>query len=146
LVEDNPADRKLLLHLFQACTTGHELHFAKDGEEATDYLFRRGSYASSPQPDLILLDVNMPKKDGWEVLKEAKSDPSLRKIPILVITTSANQQDIARAYDNHANSCIQKPCDLRTFQTIIKMIDDYWLNTVALARPHADRGGRLWGG
>lgn len=132
LVEDNPADRKLISHLFKSCTVSCLLHMVKDGEEAIEFVFRRGKFIDSPQPDLVLLDLNMPNKDGRDVLKEIKTDPLLRRIPVIVLTTSSSDLDVCTAYDYQANSYIQKPGDLGEFQSIIKVIEQYWLNIVEL--------------
>jgi two-component system, chemotaxis family, response regulator Rcp1 len=134
LVEDNPADRKLIAHLFKACSVSYELHMVKDGEEATDFLFHRAAFVGSPRPNLVLLDLNMPNKDGRDVLKEIKSDPILRRIPVVVLTTSSSDFDVCSAYDYQANSYIQKPRDLAEFQSIIKLIEQYWLSAVQLPR------------
>lgn len=134
LVDDNPADRKLIAHLFKTWTVSYQLHFAQDGEEATDFLFQRGKFVGSPRPNIILLDLNMPNKDGRDVLKEVKSDPILRRIPIIILTTSSSDQDVCTAYDYQANSYIQKPRELDQFQSIVNLIEQYWLNTVELPR------------
>lgn len=131
-VEDNPADRALLARFFKECSFKHRLTFARDGEEATDILFRRGNWGQAPRPDLVLLDLNMPKKDGRDVLREIKADPSLRKVPVVVLTTSSNEVDVNGAYDFHANSYIQKPREFEGFQAVISMITQYWLSTVEL--------------
>ena len=133
-VEDNAADRSLLTRFFKNSDLPHELHFSRDGEEAMDYLFQRGPFASVSRPDLVLLDLNMPKRDGREVLKEIKCHPNLRTIPVVVLTTSSSDTDVNCAYEYQANSYIQKPRDLVHFQKTIEAILTYWLSTVELPR------------
>ncbi len=140
LVDDNPADRKLIAHLFKSSDITCQLHVAKDGEEATDFLNQQGQFATSPVPDLILLDLNMPNKDGRDVLKEIKSEPVLKQIPVIVLTTSSSDLDVTTAYASQANSYIQKPRDLSHFQSVINIIGEYWLNTVELPRFKLGRG------
>lgn len=140
VVEDDAADRKLIARLFEACSVQLQLHFARDGEEAADFLFKRNQFQTVPVPDLILLDLNMPKKDGREFLEEVKADPQLKAIPVVVLTTSSSDIDICRAYLAHVNSYIQKPRDLDQFQQIIKLIELYWLTVVKLPRGNARIG------
>jgi two-component system, chemotaxis family, response regulator Rcp1 len=134
-VEDNASDRHLIARLFRPCTVNHRLFFARDGEEACDFLFRRGQFSEAPTPDLVLLDLNMPKKDGREVLQEIKSTPGLKNIPVVILTTSSTDTDVMRAYAGSANSYFQKPRDLEKFQTIIQLIAQYWLNSAVLPPP-----------
>jgi len=113
----------------------NELYIVEDGEEALDYLFRRGRYenpASSPKPDLMLLDLNMPKMDGKQLLKQMRADPTLRRIPVVALTTSRQESDIIRTYDLGANSYIVKPVDMDQFINAIKVLKDYWFQIVVL--------------
>lgn len=128
LVEDNPADVRLTQEALREGKVRNNLHIARDGEEALAFLRREGE----PRPDLILLDLNLPRRDGREVLKEIKSDPRLMTIPIVVLTTSAAEADIVKSYSLHANCYITKPVDLDQFITVVKSIDDFWLTIVKL--------------
>jgi chemotaxis family two-component system response regulator Rcp1 len=132
LVEDNPGDARLTLEALREGKIRNHLHHAKDGVEALAYLRREGEYAGAPMPDIILLDLNLPRKDGREVLAELKEDPSLRRIPVVVLTTSEAEQDILRTYELHANCYITKPVDLEKFITIVRAIEDFWLAIVRL--------------
>ena len=133
LVEDNPADVRLTEEaLKEAANALTRLHVASDGAEALDFLHRRGEYAAAPRPDLMLLDLNLPRIDGRQVLAEVKADPDLRRIPVVVLTTSPSEDDILHAYDQHVNSYIRKPVDLDQFFDVLKAIDEYWLGSVAL--------------
>jgi CheY-like chemotaxis protein len=132
LVEDNPGDARLTLEAFKEGKVSNNLTVMGDGVEALAYLRRQGRYANSPQPDLILLDLNLPKKDGREVLAEIKADEHLMKIPVIVLTTSAAEEDIARAYTRHANCYITKPVDLDQFLRVVQSIESFWLTLVKL--------------
>jgi len=132
LVEDNPGDARLTLEAFKEGKVLNNLTVMKDGVEALEYLHRQGSYANSPQPDLILLDLNLPRKDGREVLEVIKADERLKKIPVVVLTTSAAEEDIARAYSRHANCYITKPVDLDQFLRVVHSIESFWLTLVKL--------------
>jgi two-component system, chemotaxis family, response regulator Rcp1 len=132
LVEDNPGDARLTLEAFKEGKVFNNLTVVGDGVEALEYLHRRGQYANSVPPDLILLDLNLPKKDGREVLEEIKSDERLRNIPVIVLTTSAAEEDIARAYSRHANCYITKPVDLDQFLHVVQSIESFWLSLVRL--------------
>jgi CheY-like chemotaxis protein len=132
LVEDNPGDVRLTREAFRDAKVHLEMHVASDGVEAMEFLLRQGAYPNSPRPDLILLDLNLPRKDGREVLAEIKSDPSLKAIPVVILTTSAAETDIERSYLLHANCYISKPVDLEGFLTVIRSIDDFWLSVVKL--------------
>jgi chemotaxis family two-component system response regulator Rcp1 len=134
LVEDNPGDVRLTQEAFNEGKMINYLNVVGDGIEAMSYLRKEGKYADVHQPDLILLDLNMPKKDGREVLAEIKKDPNLRHIPVIVLTTSQAEQDIFKSYDLHANCYITKPVDLDQFNTVIKSIKDFWLSIVKLPR------------
>ncbi len=132
LVEDNRADVRLTEEALREAKVRNHLHIARDGEEAMDFLQGRGRFVGVPRPDIILLDLNLPKKDGREVLAEVKADPSLRRIPVVVLTTSRADEDIAKTYDLHVNCYITKPVDLDRFLDVIKAIDNFWLTIVTL--------------
>jgi CheY-like chemotaxis protein len=134
LVEDNPGDVRLTIEALKEAKVRNHLNVAKDGVEALAFLRREGSYAESVRPDLILLDLNLPRKDGREVLAEIKADPSLRSIPVVILTTSQAEQDIVRSYELHANCYITKPVDLDQFITVVRSIEDFWLTIVTLPR------------
>ncbi|WP_141592424.1 response regulator [Myxococcus sp. AB056] len=132
LVEDNPGDVRLTVEALKEGKVRNRLSVARDGVEALAFLRRQGAYADAAQPDLILLDLNLPRKDGREVLAEIKVDPALRRIPVVVLTTSKAEEDILRTYDLHANCYIAKPVDLEQFISVVRSIDDFWLSVVRL--------------
>jgi chemotaxis family two-component system response regulator Rcp1 len=133
LVEDNPADVRLTQEaLKEASHARTRLHVAGDGVEALEFLHRQGAFAGAPRPDLMLLDLNLPRVDGRQVLAQVKADPDLRRIPVVVLTTSPSEDDILHAYDQHVNSYIRKPVDLDQFLHVLRAIDDYWLGAVSL--------------
>ncbi len=132
LVEDNPADVRLAIEVFKSGRVTNRISVAPDGEEAIRFLRRQGKYAGEPRPDLILLDLNLPKKDGREVLSEIKADPDLKSIPVIVLTTSDADQDVWKAYDAGVNSYITKPVDLNQFVKVCHGIEDFWLTVVKL--------------
>lgn len=132
LVEDNPGDVRLTQEALKEGKVNNNLSVVSDGVEAMAFLRRQGKYAESPRPDLILLDLNLPKKDGREVLVEVKADENLRRIPVVVLTTSDSEKDILRSYNLHANCYITKPVDLDKFITVVKSIEDFWLTIVKL--------------
>jgi chemotaxis family two-component system response regulator Rcp1 len=132
LVEDNPGDVRLTVEALKEGKVRNQLHIAKDGMEAMDFLHRRGNYSDVPRPDLILLDLNLPKKDGHEVLAEIKEDPELKRIPVVVLTGSKAGDDILKTYNRHANCYITKPVDWDQFITVVKSINDFWLTIVRL--------------
>ena len=137
LVEDNPGDVRLTQEALKDAKVHLELNVVPDGVAAMEFLKREGKYAGSPRPDLVLLDLNLPRKDGREVLAEIKSDPALQTIPVVVLTTSASEADILRTYMLHANCYISKPVDMEGFLTVVRSIDDFWLSVVKL--PPKDR-------
>jgi CheY-like chemotaxis protein len=137
LVEDNPGDERLTREALKEGKVYHKLHWAKDGVEAMDFLFRRGKFKDAPRPDIILLDLNLPKKDGREVLQEIKSDEMLKRIPVVVLTTSKAEEDVLRTYDLHANCYVTKPVDLEKFIVVVRSIDVFWLTVVTLP-PNGD--------
>ncbi len=132
LVEDNPGDVRLTIEALKEGKVRNNLHVAGDGEEALAFLRRQGRFASVPVPDLVLLDLNLPKKDGREVLEEIKADERLKHIPVVVLTTSGADEDILRSYDLQANCYITKPVDLDRFLDVIKAIEGFWLSVVKL--------------
>lgn len=132
LVEDNPGDIRLTREAFAQTQTPIQLHVAADGVEAIDFLRGAERFHDAPRPDLILLDLNLPRKNGREVLAEIKQDQSLRRIPVVVLTTSTAEDDILGTYDLHANSYITKPVDLGQFDEIVRTIDRFWLSIVSL--------------
>jgi two-component system, chemotaxis family, response regulator Rcp1 len=137
LVEDNPGDVRLTQEVLKDGRIRNKLNVVGDGVEALAFLRCEGAYADAPPQDLILLDLNLPKKDGREVLAEIKSDPALRKIPVVVLTTSAAEIDILSAYDLHANCYITKPVDLGQFEKVVRSIEDFWLAIVKLPKGEA---------
>jgi CheY-like chemotaxis protein len=134
LVEDNPGDVRLIREALRDGKVWNNPHVVTDGEAALDFVYRRGQFSDAPRPDLVLLDLNLPKKDGREVLKEIKSDPDLRRIPVVVLTTSKEEEDVLRAYNLAANCYVSKPVEFDEFMKVIRMIEDFWLTIVAL--PH----------
>jgi two-component system, chemotaxis family, response regulator Rcp1 len=134
LVEDSPGDVRLTREAFKDAKVHINLHVASDGTEAMAFLKREEGHASASRPDLILLDLNLPKKDGREVLEEIKQSPTLKSIPVVILTTSASQADILRSYRLHANCYITKPVDLKGFLNVVKSIDNFWLSVVKLPR------------
>ena len=132
LVEDSPEDVELTLHALQAAKIRNRVHVARDGAEALDFLFRRGEYHDAPTPDLILLDLNLPKVDGREVLEEIKRDERLGRIPVIVVTSSEAEEDVARSYRLHANAYVTKPIDPAVFLRAVNAIGRFWLEIVRL--------------
>jgi CheY-like chemotaxis protein len=132
LVEDNPGDVRLTVEALKEGKVRNNLNVVTDGVEALAFLRRQGKHRDAPQPDLILLDLNLPKKDGREVLGEIKLDEALKRIPVVVLTTSRAEEDILRSYDLHANCYVTKPVDLERFFTVVKSIEDFWLTVVKL--------------
>lgn len=132
LVEDNPGDVRLTREALKEGKVRNNLHVAPDGVEALAFLRREGKHEGATRPDLILLDLNLPRKGGREVLEEIKADPSLRSIPVVILSSSQAEQDILRAYDLHANCYVTKPVDLDQFITVVKSIEDFWFTIVKL--------------
>lgn len=132
LVEDNPADVRLTREALKDAKVLNNLSVVMDGEEAMAFLRRQGRHAEAPRPDLILLDLNLPRKDGREVLAEVKEDESLRSIPVVILTTSKSEADILRSYDLHANCYIAKPVGLEEFLRVVESIEEFWLSVVRL--------------
>ena len=137
LVEDNPGDVRLTKEALKEGKVYNNLHWAKDGVEALEFLKREGKHAKAPRPDIILLDLNLPKKDGREVLAVIKKDSELKHIPVVVLTTSKADEDVLRSYELHANCYVTKPVDLEKFIQVVQSIDRFWLTVVTL--PPAER-------
>lgn len=132
LVEDNPADVMLMQEAFNNSTIVEEIHIAVDGEEALDFVNKRGKFENAVTPDLILLDLNLPKIDGREVLSELNKDPQLHRIPVIVLSSSKVEKDILESYDNSANCYIVKPIELEKFVKIVEMIESFWFGLATL--------------
>ena len=132
LVEDSPSDVKLTMEALQLAKVVNEVSHVDDGVKAMEFLRKQGEYSRSPRPDLILLDLNLPRKDGREVLEELKKDPDLQMIPVVVLTTSQAEQDIFRSYQLHANCYITKPVNFEQFLEVIQSIEQFWLTVVML--------------
>ncbi len=141
LVEDNPGDVRLTIEALKEAKVINHLTVLKDGVEALAFLRRQGQHAGAPRPHLIVLDLNLPKKDGREVLADIKSDDSLKRIPVVVLTTSQDEQDVLKSYNLHANCYITKPVDLDQFIKVVRSIEDFWLGIVVLPVPE-QRGNR----
>jgi CheY-like chemotaxis protein len=140
LVEDDPGDELITREAFEENKVRNVLHVVHDGEEALDFLYRRGRYADAPRPGLILLDLNLPRFDGREVLARIKSDPGLMAIPVVVLTTSEAEEDILRSYQLHANAYVTKPVDFDRFLSVVRQIDDFFVSLVRLPPGRAGAG------
>jgi two-component system, chemotaxis family, response regulator Rcp1 len=132
LVEDNPGDVRLTVEALREGKVHNHLSVAQDGVEALRFLRREGKHADAPRPDVVLLDLNLPRKDGREVLAEIKSDEDLRRIPVVILTTSKAEEDILRSYALHANCYVTKPVDLEQFITVVRSIEEFWFSIVRL--------------
>lgn len=132
LVEDSPSDARLTREAFREGKIRNRLHVVSDGAEALAYLHRDGKFSDAARPDLILLDLNLPKMDGRELLRRIKTDPGLQSIPVVILTTSEAEEDVAKAYEYHANCYIRKPVDLNRFLEIIGLVENFWLTIVKL--------------
>ncbi len=132
LVEDNPGDVRLTCEALTESKVKNNLSIVGDGMEAMAFLRKEGKYADAPRPDVILLDLNLPKKNGLEVLEEIKADPSLKRIPVVIITSSEAEQDILKTYDLHVNCYVNKPVDLEQFIRVVQSIETFWLTIVKL--------------
>jgi CheY-like chemotaxis protein len=132
MVEDNPDDIELTVEALKDARVANHLTVVQDGEEALSYLRSRGKYAQAVRPDLILLDLNMPRKNGRDVLRDIKNDPKLKRIPVVILTTSQAEEDILHTYDLHANCYITKPVDFNQFLKVVRSIEDFWLTVVKL--------------
>lgn len=129
LVEDNPADVRLIKEIFKDFTIQNEMHVVNDGIAAMEFLYKKGQYKNAPRPDLVLLDLNLPRKDGREVLVEIKEDENLKSIPVIILTTSSAPEDISETY-NYANCFITKPANLDHFIKVLKSLEDFWINMI----------------
>jgi CheY-like chemotaxis protein len=134
LVEDNPADVRLIRETFKEFKISNNLTVAKDGVEAIGMLGRSGSYGGTPRPDVILMDLNLPKKSGFEVLSEIRQNPDLKRIPVVILSTSDSEKDILKSYDLHANCFVTKPVGLDDFIKIVMSIENFWLSIVKLPK------------
>jgi CheY-like chemotaxis protein len=132
LIEDNPGDVRLISESLKDHKIINRMNVVEDGESAMAFLRRQGDYAGAPRPDLILLDLNLPKKNGREVLAELKADPGLKCIPVVVVTSSSGEEDVMAAYNNYANCYVTKPVDLKQFTRIVRSIEDFWLSIAKL--------------
>lgn len=132
LVEDNPGDVRLAKEALKEAKVSNNLYITMDGEEGMNFLKRSEGYEDAPRPDVILLDLNLPRKDGRQVLAEIKEDPDLKRIPVVILTTSKDEEDVLKTYNLHANCYITKPLDLERFITVVKSIEDFWLTIVTL--------------
>jgi CheY-like chemotaxis protein len=132
LVEDDPGDELITREAFEHNKLRNRLHVAHDGEEGLNYLYQRGAYEDAKRPDLILLDLNLPKYDGRQLLEKIKSDPDLSRIPVVVLTTSSAEEDVLRSYKLHANAYVTKPVDLDQFMNAVRQIDEFFLQVVRL--------------
>jgi CheY-like chemotaxis protein len=132
LVEDDPGDVLLIREAFEFNKVHNNLNVVSDGEQALSYLRREGEWSEALRPDLVLLDLNLPRKDGREVLAEVKGDPSLRAIPIVVLTTSEAEEDVLKSYELHANAYVTKPVDFERFVAIVRQIDEFFVSVVRL--------------
>ena len=135
LVEDDPGDEMMTREAFEENRIGNRLHVARDGEEALDFLYQRGDHAQAPRVDLILLDLNLPKYDGRQILEHIRSDPELTHTPVVILTTSSAEEDIMSSYKLHANAFVTKPVDVNRFIAAVRQIDDFFVTVVRLPRP-----------
>ncbi|MFB9408863.1 response regulator [Dactylosporangium matsuzakiense] len=138
LVEDDPGDELMAREAFEDDALDSELHVARDGEQALDFLYRRGDFAAAPRPDFILLDLNLPRVDGRQVLRQIKNDATVASIPVVVLTTSAAVEDLLACYDTHANAYITKPQGYEEFIGVVRRINEFWLDTVRLPNEEAE--------
>ena len=134
LVEDDAGDELMTREAFAEHKISNRLHVVRDGQQALDFLFRTGPYTGAPRVDLILLDLNLPKYDGRQVLERIRSDPDLTHVPVVILTTSASEEDILRSYKLHANAYVTKPVDVNEFIAAVRQIDDFFLSVVRLPR------------
>jgi chemotaxis family two-component system response regulator Rcp1 len=140
LVEDNAGDVRLTREALKDAKVITSLHVARDGEEAMEFLYRKGKYVGAPRPDLVLLDLNLPRKDGREVLAEIKADEDLKRIPVVILTTSKSEEDVLKSYNLHANCYVTKPLDLDRFIGVVRAIEDFWFTVVKLPDEGGTRG------
>ena len=140
LVEDNPGDARLAVEALKESKVSNELYHVEDGVEAMDFLHQRKEYADVPPPDLVLLDLNLPRKDGREVLEQIKDDAKLRLVPVVVLTTAAAERDLLKTYDLHANAYVIKPMDLDQFIEVVQAIESFWFMVVKLPQVDGRKG------
>lgn len=140
LVEDNMGDIELTQEAFQEMKICNQLHIARDGEEALDFLYRRGNYGDAVRPDIILMDLNMPKKNGKEVLEAIKQDEILKDIPVVMLTSSDAERDIVKSYQLHANAYVVKPVDFQQFMYVMQTVENFWLGVVKLPSKTGRKG------
>jgi CheY-like chemotaxis protein len=136
LIEDDPGDVLMTREAFEDAKVANNLYVVSDGEDALAFLRREGAHAEVPRPDLVLLDLNLPRVDGREVLEQIKNDPALRSIPVVVLTTSESEDDIVHSYSLHANAYVTKPVDFDRFHQVVRQIDDFFVSVVKLPRRH----------
>jgi CheY-like chemotaxis protein len=136
LIEDDPGDVLMTREAFEDAKVANNLYVVSDGEDALAFLRREGTHAEVPRPDLVLLDLNLPRVDGREVLEQIKNDPELRSIPVVVLTTSESEDDIVHSYSLHANAYVTKPVDFDRFHQVVRQIDDFFVSVVKLPRRH----------
>lgn len=136
LVEDNAGDVRLTQEAFKEAKVPNRLHIVRDGIAAVQFLKKQEPFAGVPEPDLVLLDLNLPKKSGFEVLDQIKTDPYLRHIPVIILTSSSAEGDVLRSYQGYVNSYITKPADVEQYFKVVEIIDEFWLSTVRLPRKH----------
>ncbi len=132
LVEDNPADVRLTQEVMKEIKVLNRMHVVSDGEEALDFLYQRGAHSGAVRPDVVILDLNLPRKNGREVLAEVKADKSLRTIPIVILTVSSAEEDVLRSYELYANCYITKPIDIEQFSKVVRAVEEFWLEIVKL--------------
>ncbi len=143
LIEDNPVDIRMTQEAFKDYRVANNLHYVTDGQAGLDFIYKRGEYKDAPRPDLIILDLNLPKKDGREILDEVKADPKLRAIPIVILTTSELDEDMMGSYCHNANAFITKPIEFDDFVTVMRTVGDFWLTFVKLpGEPHGGSSTR----
>jgi CheY-like chemotaxis protein len=132
LVEDNPGDVRLTKEAFKEGQISNTLHVATDGVAALEFLHQRGEYADAPHPDIVLLDLNLPRKDGDEVLEEIRADPDLKQLPVIILTSSAAEEDVVRSYELNANAYLTKPVNPAEFMEVVRSFQEFWLSVVRL--------------
>lgn len=137
LVEDNPGDIRLTKEAFRECETNCRIHVTRDGEEAMDFVYQRGTYADADRPDLILLDLNLPNMDGSKLLTEITEDPDVRRIPVIILTSSASDEDISNAYAHCTNAYLIKPVDPTEFVSLARTIEEFWFSLAELPSTHS---------